>query len=30
LIADDMQRLGIVGQPLSPSRVEIEIGRGWR
>jgi hypothetical protein len=25
-----MQRLGIVGRPLSPSRVSAMIARGWR
>jgi hypothetical protein len=30
LIAADMQRLGIVGRPLSPSRVSETIARGWR
>jgi hypothetical protein len=25
-----MQRLGIVGRPLSPSRVNETIARGWR
>jgi hypothetical protein len=25
-----MKRLGIVGQPLSPSSVKAEIANGWR
>jgi hypothetical protein len=30
LIEKDMQRLGIVGQPLSPAMVSTEIAKGWR
>ena len=30
LLAADMERLGIVGRPLSPSQVHATIAKGWR